>query len=99
MTARAFQKKYLYRTRNLRRLRIPRQAQCIFLEKTGCRIHTVKPLQCRTFPFWPGLIDEKAEWRATAKWCPGIDQGEPVDMESAETQATEMRAAHPHLYR
>ena len=53
LTPEAFQAKYLYRTKNLRRLRIPRQAQCVFLGPEGCGIHPVKPLQCSTFPYWP----------------------------------------------
>lgn len=98
LTPEAFEKKYLYRTKNLRRLRVPRQAQCEFLEAGGCRIHTVKPLQCRTFPFWPELFDNRREWGQTGKWCPGIGQGDLVNIQAATVQSDEMRAAHPHLY-
>ena len=38
---------------------------CIFLEENGCRIHNVKPLQCKTFPM---------NWRNrdSAQICPGL---------------------------
>src|SRR3989442_1776575 len=52
MTARAFEAKYVYRTRHQMRFRKPRDKQCPFLEKHGCSIHPAKPTQCRTFPFW-----------------------------------------------
>src|SRR5690606_10044312 len=38
------------------RLSHPVAASCHFLIADGCRIHTVKPLQCKSFPFWPETI-------------------------------------------
>ena len=43
---------------------------------TGCAIHPVRPLQCRTWPFWDSNLDSRRVWRAAAKQCPGIDRGE-----------------------
>lgn len=98
MARTAFEKRYVYRTKNLRRLRVPRHAQCEFLEAGGCSVHEVKPLQCRTFPYWPELVKSKREWAKTGAWCPGIGKGELVNIELARGAAQEMRAAHPHLY-
>jgi Fe-S-cluster containining protein len=98
MTPDEFSRKYLYRTKRLRRLRVPKQVRCPFLESSGCRIHDVKPLQCRTFPYWPGLMDNRREWGQTGKWCPGIGKGELVNIQAARSQFEEMRDAHPHLY-
>lgn len=39
----------------------------------GCRVHPVKPTQCRTFPFWDELLDDTQEWEAAQQYCPGID--------------------------
>jgi hypothetical protein len=94
-----FEGRYIYRTRNTRRLRTPRNSRCVFVGDGGCSIHAVKPTQCRLFPFWPELVDSKKEWHQTAAWCPGIGQGELVQIESARQQAAEMRAAYPHMYR
>ena len=71
MPVRAFEKKYVYRTRHQMRFRKPREKQCPFLEGHGCWIHPAKPTQCRTFPFWPELVESKREWNRTAKYCPG----------------------------
>jgi Fe-S-cluster containining protein len=63
---------------------------CIFLEevpaeaaaegqvthsKRICRIYAVRPLQCRTFPFWDGNLQSQASWEVTAKRCPGMNCG------------------------
>jgi len=93
-----FERRYVFRTKNLRRLRVPRHAQCTFLKDGGCSVHPAKPTQCRTFPFWPELIDSRAAWHKTGDWCPGIGKGDLVNIEKARNVAEEMRAGHPHLY-
>jgi Fe-S-cluster containining protein len=93
-----FERRYVYRTKRQLRLRVPRQVQCHFLLDGGCSIHSVKPVQCRIFPFWPELVDNKREWRKTAAWCPGIGKGELVQIETAGELARKMRKAYPHMY-
>ena len=82
MTAADFEKQYVYRTKYRMRLRKPRGSQCHFLTGTGCRIHPVKPTQCRLFPFWPELVEDRDTWRETGKQCPGIGAGPLVDRKS-----------------
>jgi len=98
MTPAAFERRYVYRTRNLRRLRTPRSARCHFLEESGCSIHPAKPAQCRIFPFWPELVENRREWLKTARYCPGIGHGSLIQIETARDLAAEMRQAHPNLY-
>ncbi len=98
MTAAAFERKYVYRTRNRMRLRVPRDAQCHFLLDGGCSIHPAKPTQCRIFPFWPELVESRREWRKTARYCPGMGKGPLIRIETAREQAREMRHAYPGLY-
>ena len=93
-----FERRYVYRTTRQLRLRVPRQVQCHFLLDGGCSIHPVKPAQCRIFPFWPELVDDKRVWRKAAAWCPGIGKGELVQIETAGVLAREMREAYPHMY-
>ncbi|MDE3196509.1 MAG: YkgJ family cysteine cluster protein [Acidobacteriota bacterium] len=94
----AFEKQYVFRTRNLRRLRVPRHAQCWFLKDGGCSVHPAKPVQCRAFPFWPELMKSARAWKSAGKYCPGIGKGPLVNIELAAKTATEMRQAHPALY-
>ena len=42
----------------------------------GCAIHDVRPLQCRTWPFWESNLDSRRVWAAIGRHCPGVDQGE-----------------------
>ncbi|MFB3829357.1 MAG: YkgJ family cysteine cluster protein [Bryobacteraceae bacterium] len=93
-----FERKYVYRTRHLLRLRMPRHATCRFLHAGGCAIHAVKPTQCRVFPFWPELVESVREWRKAGNYCPGIGSGELVTIETAGKLAEEMRSAYPGLY-
>ncbi len=93
-----FERRYVYRTKRLMRLRMPRHSQCHFLEESGCSIHPAKPTQCRIFPFWPELVDDKREWRKTAAWCPGIGKGKLIQIEVAQKQSAEMREAYPGMY-
>src|SRR5215469_10812024 len=71
-STKVFEKKYVYRTAHQIRFRKPRKKQCPFLESGGCAIHPVKPTQCRTFPFWPELVENRDEWDRAARFCPGI---------------------------
>jgi|GEM_PF-436810 len=48
--------------------------RCIFYEN-GCSIYPVRPLQCRTFPFWAQNFRSKKAWNETLRRCPGIGTG------------------------
>lgn len=49
---------------------------CYFLdEKQGCRIYPVRPLQCRTYPFWPSNFETGADVKALKKECEGVFNG------------------------
>jgi len=54
---------------------------CIFLDretipgKAVCGVYEDRPTQCRTWPFWPGLVQSRRHWDAAKRTCPGIDTG------------------------
>jgi Fe-S-cluster containining protein len=56
---------------------------CVFLrrngEKAGCMIYEVRPLQCRTWPFWRLNLKSPDHWCAAGTTCPGINQGTYYD--------------------
>ncbi len=93
-----FEAKYVIRYPTLLRLRKPVNSQCYFLTDAGCSIHPVNPVQCRTYPFWPELVEEQAAWAAEAKTCPGIGQGKLVQIGTAMEIASEMKQAYPSMY-
>src|SRR5579871_5836258 len=98
MSARAFEAKYVYRTRHQLRFRKPRDRQCAFLKEDGCSIHPAKPTQCRTFPFWPEHVEQRDDWRRLSIFCPGIGKGELVQIGTAMEIAEEQRRAYPKMY-
>jgi Fe-S-cluster containining protein len=55
---------------------------CIFLRtsndgrgKRTCSIYPVRPLQCRTWPFWAGNLGNSEVWNRSAQRCPGMNHG------------------------
>ena len=98
LSAAEFEARYVYRTRTLLRLRKPRGSQCHFLLEKGCSIHPAKPTQCRTFPFWPELVENRRAWKAAARFCPGIGTGQLVQIGTALETAEEHRQAYATMY-
>lgn len=98
LSPRVFERRYIFRTRNRMRLRIPRDVHCHFLKDGGCSIHPAKPTQCRIFPFWPELVDSRREWLKTARYCPGMGHGPLIQIGNAKNLAREMREEYPNLY-
>jgi len=48
--------------------------RCIFFEN-GCAIYPVRPVQCRTWPFWFQNMRSLYAWKGVASRCPGIGKG------------------------
>lgn len=46
---------------------------CVFLKDRKCQIYSVRPKQCRTFPWWPQNLSSKKAWDEAAKFCEGIN--------------------------
>ncbi|TFG82724.1 MAG: YkgJ family cysteine cluster protein [Spirochaetales bacterium] len=48
---------------------------CIMWTPAGCSVYAARPVQCSSYPFWPGILDSEADWQAAAHKCPGIGSG------------------------
>jgi len=65
------------------------QPACPFLDGTRCGVYAVRPVQCRTFPFWPETLRSRAAWRALRRFCPGIDTGPRHTLLAIQDRLTE----------
>lgn len=65
---------------------------CWFLKRDAdgakrCSIYSLRPSQCRTWPFWPGNIADSDSWAYAAERCPGVNRGKMFTPEEVESRA------------
>ncbi len=48
---------------------------CVLLGPDGCSVYPVRPVQCRTFPFWTHLLTSRSRWERAVRNCPGVGGG------------------------
>jgi Fe-S-cluster containining protein len=79
-----FVKQYTKETvfgRSLSERETPAGLDCVFLDRTSipgkavCGIYHARPVQCRTWPFWPSNLTDETAWARAGRNCPGIDRG------------------------
>ncbi|MDO5555025.1 MAG: YkgJ family cysteine cluster protein [Planctomycetia bacterium] len=60
--------------------------------KGTCMVYADRPVQCRTWPFWPQNLDSEHSWKETAKFCRGCNnrQGRLYTVEEIEEQAGQL---------
>ncbi len=66
---------YCMRIGNRCSLREEGDYDCVMLDDGKCRVYEVRPVQCRTFPFWPENLRSRRAWDAAARDCPGMNRG------------------------
>jgi Fe-S-cluster containining protein len=65
-----------------RSLREKANGDCVFYDRElGCTVYTVRPRQCRTWPFWESNVRTPETWQETCEVCPGSGQGELISAE------------------
>lgn len=68
---------------------------CIFLDrkegKALCGIYPVRPLQCRTWPFWNENLKSSGAWNSAHERCPGINHGPQRSFVQIETIRTQKK--------
>ncbi|MFN3696248.1 MAG: YkgJ family cysteine cluster protein [Pseudobdellovibrio sp.] len=53
----------------------PKNPDCMFLKNKRCSAYEARPTQCRTWPFWPEVMNPKSWQKEVASFCPGIGKG------------------------
>jgi len=57
---------------------------CIFWSEKGCAVYKARPLQCRSYPFWTQIVEDKESWDEEGTSCPGIGKGKVHSKEEIE---------------
>ena len=52
-----------------------------------CTIYPVRPVQCRTWPFWNSNLQSPESWERGQRVCPGMGQGDLVSLETIQQRA------------
>jgi uncharacterized protein len=80
-----FKKKHCDQTNGIWHLKEdPKRPDCMFLKDKRCSVYEGRPNQCRTWPFWPEVMNAKA-WKAeVASFCPGVGKGRVWSKEEIE---------------
>lgn len=52
--------------------------QEIRFTRRTCTVYPVRPLQCRTWPFWSEIVQSPERWERAGKRCHGINHGDRV---------------------
>jgi hypothetical protein len=68
----------------------PGSRDCLFLvadDTAGrCAIYPVRPMQCRTWPFWACNLSDPNAWSQAARRCGGINRGKLFSREQIEAK-------------
>ena len=75
MTTRQFTSKYCKKVDGIYQLIDGDQGRCVFLEGKQCGVYEGRPTQCRTWPFWPEVMDVKVWKKEVTEFCPGVGKG------------------------
>jgi uncharacterized protein len=73
---------------------------CTFLTrdaagKSGCLIYPVRPMQCRTWPFWNENLQSPDHWRRAAGKCPGIGHPSAPRYDLAQIETCRQHPENP----
>ncbi|MHC4741931.1 MAG: YkgJ family cysteine cluster protein [Planctomycetota bacterium] len=65
-----------------------RTRDCVFLWQVEggkqCAIYSVRPSQCRNWPFWPANLASAKAWNQATRKCPGVNRGKLHDCAEIE---------------
>lgn len=78
LTLREFTKKYCDRKNGIYHLKEEPdvRSECAFLVNGNrCGVYDARPIQCRTWPFWPEVMNAKTWNKEVKTFCPGVGKG------------------------
>ncbi len=61
---------------SLKEVKTERGYDCVFLKGKECSLYGARPIQCRTFPFWPSNLKSRKTWEDLKEECEGVEHPE-----------------------
>ena len=75
----------------------PEGPKCLFLHNNKCGVDGVRPTQCRTWPFWPEVMNPKAWRREVVDFCPGANKGRLYTAPEIKKQILEQKESEQQM--
>ncbi|NOZ09876.1 MAG: YkgJ family cysteine cluster protein [Gammaproteobacteria bacterium] len=87
-----FLRRYVRRLSTVRwEIRLQADGRCPFLtDQDRCSIYAVRPAQCRTYPFWPEILESRGSWQGEAGRCEGINRGRTIPVSTIEKKLKQL---------
>lgn len=65
---------------------------CTFFDPRArkCTVYPVRPVQCRTWPFWDSHLESKESWQRVCDTCPGAGTGAFFSLEEIRKRADQL---------
>lgn len=90
MSVEKFTEKYCEKTGGIWHLKEdPANPDCMFLEGKSCGTYEARPTQCRTWPFWPEVMNAKSWKKDVVAFCPGVGKGPVISGQEIEERLRE----------
>ncbi len=93
-----FTRHYCSRSDGLWHLKHP-ERDCQFLANGACTVYEARPVQCRTWPFWPENMSARAWKGEVARECVGVGRGRVVPAPEIREQLAMMELASAEVAR
>lgn len=93
-----FTKKFCTKSHGLWHLNEDKEnPDCMFLIKNRCSVYEARPTQCRTWPFWPEVMNPKAWVKEVINYCPGVGKGKNVSAQEIKKTLLEQIKSEKEL--
>jgi Fe-S-cluster containining protein len=100
VTTHFFTRKYCDRTNGNWHLKEdPARLECMFLKNKACSVYEARPTQCRTWPFWPEVLNSKTWKKDVLSFCPGVGRGKKWSVEEMLQISRQQQASEKELDR
>jgi uncharacterized protein len=99
LSAREFKSRFCKVTDGVAHLIQPKETEdCIFLRDKRCTVYEARPVQCRTWPFWPENMNSKAWKRDVIAFCPGASVKSKKSADVIHAQVLEQADSEKELF-